>query len=413
MTGINLDALRTINDADVSGKRILLRADLNVPVDGAAITDETRIARVLPTIRALCERGASVILLSHFGRPNGKRVKTLSLKPVADALRAMLGGTAVRFVEDCEGLRAEAFANELNAGQVVVLENLRFHPGEEENCRSFARSLSTLGDVFVNEAFSAAHRAHASTDAITRQLPSFAGPLMMAEIDALRTVLHAPDRPVAAIVGGAKISSKIPVLTNLVAKVDAMIVAGAMANTFLYAAGHDVGASLCEPEMATVADDILAEAKARNCEILLPNDVFVADEICTNAEIQLRDVDEVRGEDMILDIGPATLTDFKLRLAACSTLLWNGPLGAFEVEPFGWGTFELAKAAARLTRQGTLTTVAGGGDTVAALNAAGVTRDFTYVSTAGGAFLEWLEGKELPAVAALTRQNIHHVAGSA
>lgn len=413
MMGINLDALRTIDDADVAGKRILLRVDLNVPVNGAAITDETRMMRVLPTILALCERGASVILLSHFGRPNGKRVNTLSLKPVADALRAMLHGTVVRFVDECAGLRAEAFVNELAAGQVAVLENLRFHPGEEENCSSFARALSTMGDVFVNEAFSTAHRAHASTDAITRQLPSFAGPSLMAEIDALRAALHRPDRPVAAVVGGAKISTKIPVLSNLATRVDTMIIAGAMANTFLYAMGHDVGASLCEPELASVANEILAEAKTQNCEILLPHDVIVAEEFCANASTKLCDVNEVCREDMILDVGPSTLTDFKLLLARCSTLLWNGPLGAFEVEPFGHGTFELARAAARLTRQGTLTTVAGGGDTVAALNAAGVTKDFTYVSTAGGAFLEWLEGKELPGVAALARQNVDQLARSA
>ncbi len=408
-----LDNLRAIDGVDVAGKRVLVRADLNVPVSGGAVTDATRIQRVLPTIRALSERGAKVVMVSHFGRPKGKPHPDMSLKIVTDSMRGMLPGVDVQFVEGCVGAHAQAVAGALEDGQVAVLENLRFHPGEEANSTDFAKSLGALADIYVNDAFSTAHRAHASTEAITRLLPSYAGPALMAEIIALRTALDNPERPVAAVVGGAKISTKIPVLTNLLPKVDFLIIGGAMANTFLFAMGHGVGKSLCEPDFAETATGILAAAREQSCEILLPKDVVVAEEFSEGAPSEVCGIDAVGQSGMILDVGPATVADLAERLSNCRTLLWNGPLGAFEIEPFGAGTFKLAQEAAALTKQGTLTSVAGGGDTVAALNAAGVMQDFTYISTAGGAFLEWLEGRELPGVAALARNQQHQLARSA
>jgi len=413
MNGVDFTHINSVEGVDVSGRRVLVRVDLNVPVRDGMITDTTRIDRILPTISSLLSRGAKVIILSHFGRPGGRRAPGMSLRPVAEKMDEMLEGHAVRFVEDCIGPRAEAEVSELADGQIILLQNLRFHPGEEANCITFARSLSVLGDIFINDAFSTSHRAHASTHAVTTLLPSFAGPLMMAEIEALCTVLDKPEKPVVAVVGGAKISTKLPILTNLITKVDSLIIGGAMANTFLYAQGHGVGSSLCEPELATTVTDILAVAREARCNILLPSDVVVAKELRANAACRTCDVDTVGPDEMILDTGPATLDGLKRHLAACRTLLWNGPLGAFEFEPFGRGTFQLAQEAAQLSGNGKLTSVAGGGDTVAALNAAGVTQDFTYISTAGGAFLEWLEGRELPGVMALVQNQEHQLARSA
>jgi phosphoglycerate kinase len=377
MTG----AFRTLDDLDVAGKRVLVRADLNVPVRDGRVTDTTRIERLLPTLQELTQKGARVILLSHFGRPKGKVIPEMSLKPVAGALSAELG-SPVAFAEDCVGAAARSAAGALGDGDIVLFENLRFHPGEEANDAEFARQIAANGEVYVNDAFSTAHRAHASVDAITRLLPSAAGRLMEAEIEALTRALEAPERPVAAIIGGAKISTKLDLLANLSAKVDVLAIGGAMANTLLHALGRPVGRSLCERDMMDTAREVVQVATARGCEIVLPTDAVVA-------------------PDMILDIGPDSARDLAARLEGCRTLLWNGPLGAFEVPPFDAGTTTVARAAARLTREGKLLSVAGGGDTVAALSQAGVGDDFSYVSTAGGAFLEWLEGRTLPGVAAL------------
>ncbi|GAB4236545.1 MAG: phosphoglycerate kinase [Methyloligellaceae bacterium] len=394
-------SFRPVSEANVAGKRVLLRVDLNVPMRDGKVSDATRIERVLPVIRDLVRRGARVILLSHYGRPKGKRAPEFSLRPVADELRRRLDGIAVAFVEDCIGEAAEAAVAQMKDGDVLVLENLRFHPGEEANDPEFVRALARLGDLYVNDAFSVSHRAHASTEGIARVLPAYAGPLMAAEINALASVLENPARPVAGIVGGAKVSTKISVLTNLVQKLDHIVIGGGMANTFLHAQGVEIGTSLCEPDLAGKAREILDAAREAGCEVVLPQDVVVAREFAEGAPSQSVPVGAVPADSMILDIGPQSVTALTGLISQCRTLLWNGPMGAFEIAPFGEGTFALAREAARLTREGRLVTVAGGGDTVAALNAAGVTQDFTYVSTAGGAFLEWLEGKELPGVAAL------------
>ncbi len=396
-----MSAFRSIEDADVAGKRVLVRADMNVPMQDGAVSDATRLERVLPTIRSLASRGAKVILLSHFGRPKGKRVPDMSLKPVAETLDGLLPETTVHFAGDCIGAEAEQAIGALGDGEVLVLENTRFHPGEESDDPAFTAELAHLGEMFVNDAFSVSHRANASTVGIACALPAFAGLQMAAEVDALTRVLEQPERPVGAVVGGAKVSTKIPVLTNLVKKLDCVIIGGGMANTFLYARGVDVGKSLCEPDLADTAREIMDAAEKSACEVMLPSDVVVAKEFAAGAASQVCALDDVPADGMILDVGPETCAALQSRLTDLKTLLWNGPLGAFEIDPFGAGTFELARAAAQLTKEGRLTTVAGGGDTVAALNEAGVTGDFTYVSTAGGAFLEWLEGKELPGVAAL------------
>lgn len=394
-------AFRSIGQAEVEGKRVLVRVDMNVPMRDGVITDTTRIDRVLPTIHSLVSRGARVVILSHFGRPKGKRVAEMSLRPVAEKMDELLESAPVRFIEDCIGPDVEREVNSLENGQVVFLENLRFHPGEEASDPEFVKAIARLGDIYVNEAFSSSHRAHASIEAITRELPSYAGFLVAAEIDALSAALEHPQRPVAAVVGGAKVSTKISVLNNLAKKFDCVIIGGGMANTFLHAQGIDVGNSLCEHELADMAREIMKTAEAAGCEILLPIDVVVAKEFKAGTRSEVCALDAVPSNVMILDVGPETVKALTAKLATCKTLLWNGPLGAFEIAPFGEGTFALAREAARLTREGLLVTVAGGGDTVAALNAAGVGGGFTYVSTAGGAFLEWLEGKELPGVAAL------------
>jgi phosphoglycerate kinase len=398
---MNLDKLRTTDGVDVAGKRVIVRADLNVPIKNGKVTDATRLERVVPGLKGLSERGAKVIVISHFGRPKGVD-PDLSLRPVAATLQNLLG-RPVKFGEDCIGAPADAVVQSLKNGDVAVLENLRFHKGEEKNDPEFATTLAKLGDIFVGDAFSCAHRAHASTEGITHHLPSYAGPLLMEEINALRTALEKPQRPTAALVGGAKVSTKIPVLTNLVAKVDKLIIGGGMANTFLQAAGTKVGKSLAEPEFAGTARDIMSEAKDKGCDIILPVDVVIAREFKEGAMSEVVQIDNVPFDAMILDVGPKSVAHVARVLESAKTLLWNGPMGAFEISPFGEGTFSVARTAAALTKAGKLVSVAGGGDTVAALNAANVTGDFTYVSTAGGAFLEWLEGRELPGVAALAR----------
>ena len=399
---MDLDRLRTTAGLDVRGKRVLVRADLNVPVKDGKVTDATRLERLVPGLQDLARRGARVVVISHFGRPKGGPDPQFSLQPVAAKL-AELMGKPVAFAGDCIGEPAAKAVAALRDGEVAVLENLRFHKGEEVNDPAFARKLADLADIFVGDAFSTAHRAHASTEAITRLLPSYAGPLLMEEIEALRSVLDKPARPVAAVIGGAKVSSKIDVLTNLAAKVDKLFIGGAMANTFFLAEGVEIGKSLAEPDHTETALKIMHAAKARHCEVILPHDFVVAPKLEAGAPSRVVVTLETPSDLMILDVGPKTVAHYADVLGRCKTLLWNGPLGAFEVAPFGEGTFALARQAAALTKAGQLTSVAGGGDTVAALNAAGVTGDFTYVSTAGGAFLEWLEGRELPGIAALAR----------
>ena len=399
---MNLDNLKTTTGIDVAGKRVLVRADLNVPVRDGKVSDATRLERVVPGLLDLAKRGAKVIVISHFGRPKGGPEAEFSLKPVAEQFGTLLG-RPVAFAADCIGPAANSVVSTMKNGDIAVLENLRFHKGEENNDPAFAAELAKLGDLFVGDAFSCAHRAHASTEGLTHHLPSYAGPLLMEEINALRTAIEKAQRPTAAVVGGAKVSTKIPVLTNLVAKVDKLIIGGGMANTFLQSMGILVGQSLAEPEFHSTAREIMSEAKQQGCEIVLPVDAVVAREFKAGAENSVVSVHKVPLDAMILDVGPASVAHVAKVLDACKTLLWNGPMGAFEIAPFGNGTFALAKQAASLTKAGKLVSVAGGGDTVAALNAAGVTGDFTYVSTAGGAFLEWLEGRELPGIVALTR----------
>jgi phosphoglycerate kinase len=399
--GLDLSRIKTIESVDVKGKRVLVRVDLNVPMQAGVVSDVTRIQRVLPTIRKLVEDGAKVVVLSHWGRPKDASSADTSLRPVAAKLQELMPSTAVHFVGECVGEEAVRAVNALKPGEVVLLENLRYHAGEKKNDPDFAKRLGELGDIYVNDAFSSAHRAHASIDAITRELPAYAGLLMMAEISALERALEHPKRPAMAIVGGAKVSTKIGVLANLTAKLDVLVVGGAMANTFLLAQGAKIGRSLVEPECVPTVQEIMLRAQQSGCEIVLPQDVVVARELQPGAASHVCEVGAVPPDALILDFGPRSVDDLKRRLGAMKTLLWNGPLGAFEFPPFGEGTFALAREAARLTKTTGLISIAGGGDTVAALNAAHVADDFTYVSTAGGAFLEWLEGRELPAVAAL------------
>jgi phosphoglycerate kinase len=390
---------RTLDRVDVKGKRVLVRVDLNVPVDKGVVTDATRIERVAPALTELADKGAKVILLSHFGRPKGRDAKN-SLKPVAAEVARVIK-RPVKFADDCVGEPAAAAVAAMKQGDILCLENTRFHAGEEKNDPAFVAALAKLGDMWVNDAFSAAHRAHASTEGLGHVLPAYAGRSMQAELDALGRALEHPERPVAAIVGGAKISTKLDLLGNLLAKVDVLIIGGAMANTFLLAVCKSVGKSLAEADLTKTALDILAKAKAANKEIVLPVDAVVAEKFEANAPSRAVSVDAVGANEMILDIGPKSIDQVVSVIARCKTLVWNGPFGAFEMEPFDTGTVEVAEAAAELTKAGKLVTVAGGGDTVAALNAAGAADRFTYVSTAGGAFLEWLEGKALPGVEVL------------
>ncbi|MFL6823112.1 MAG: phosphoglycerate kinase [Xanthobacteraceae bacterium] len=390
---------RTLDDVDVRGKRVLVRVDLNVPVEDGKVADATRIERVAPTIREIADKGGKVILLSHFGRPKGPD-QTQSLKLVAPAIAAILK-RPVAFAEDCVGEKAAAAVNAMKPGDILCLENTRFHPGEERNHPAFVAQLAAFGDIFVNDAFSAAHRAHASVEGLARRLPSYAGRALQAELEALTKVMQTPVRPLAAIVGGAKVSTKLDLLGSLLAKVNILIIGGGMANTFLAARGHSVGKSLCERDLLPTAREIMDQAKAKGREMVLPVDAVVAKEFAANAPSRVVAVNGVGGDEMILDIGPRSIEHVCSVLARVKTLVWNGPFGAFELEPFDTGTVEIAEAAAELTAVGKIVTVAGGGDTVAALNAAGAADRFTYVSTAGGAFLEWLEGKSLPGVEVL------------
>ena len=392
----------TLDDIDVHGKRVLVRADLNVPVNGGVVSDATRIERLAPTIKALLDRGAAVVVMSHFGRPDGRRDPGLSLRPVLEPLRRVLGGRQVAFAEDCVGEEAQRVVGELRPGQVALLENLRFHPGEEKNSPDFARALATLGDVYVDDAFSAAHRAHASIAALAELLPAVAGKSMEAELEALAGALEHPARPVLALVGGAKVSTKLDLLRFVTGKVDLLAIGGAMANTLLFAQEVGVGRSLCERDMADSARQLLAFAAESHCRVLLPEDAVVATELKPGVGSHTVAIGAVPADMMILDIGPKTVARIHAALDEAKTLVWNGPLGAFETPPFDRGTAAIARKAAELTRTGQLRSVAGGGDTVAALAAAGVTQDLSYVSTAGCAFLEWLECRELPGVAALT-----------
>ena len=392
---------KTIDDLDVSGKKVFVRADLNVPMRVGAVTDATRLERLAPTITELADKGAVVIVASHFGRPEGERNPDMSLAPLAGPLSGVLGGRNVAFADDCVGPDAKKVVDAASDGDVVLLENLRYHAGEEANDAAFAQELASLADLYVNDAFSAAHRAHASTAALAGLLPNAAGRLMQAELEALDSALGNPERPVGAIVGGAKISTKLDLLGNLVEKVDMLAIGGAMANTFLHALGTDVGKSLCEHDMADTALQILGTADAAGCEIVLPSDASVSAEFAEGAPSQVVPATAIPADMMILDVGPGSANALAARLSDLKTLVWNGPLGAFEIPPFDAGTVMVAQVAADLTRSGSLKTVAGGGDTVAALAAADVVDEFSYVSTAGGAFLEWLEGKELPGVKAL------------
>jgi phosphoglycerate kinase len=393
---------RTLEDVDVKGKRVLVRADLNVPMKDGVVTDALRIERQAPTIRELAEKGARVIVLSHFDRPKGKVVPSMSLAPL-DAPLAKAVGRPVAFATDCIGEVAERAVAELKDGDVLLLENTRFYAGEEKNDPDFAKAIAKLGDIFVNDAFSAAHRAHATTEGLAHLLPAAAGRAMEAELSHLHAALGHPMRPLIAVVGGAKVSTKIALLGNLVKKVDVLVIGGAMANTFLAAQGIEVGKSLCERDQLDTARDILGKAQAAGAAVLLPLDAVVAKEFKANAFHRTVPVNAVAADEMILDVGPATVEAFANRLQYANTLVWNGPFGAFETPPFDRGTVEAAKAVAKRTREGKLMSVAGGGDTVAALAHAGVADDFSYVSTAGGAFLEWLEGQELPGVAALVQ----------
>lgn len=392
--------IRRIQDAEVAGKRVLVRVDFNVPMKDGAVTDDTRLKAALPTIEHLKQAGARTVLLAHFGRPKGQRVAEMSLEPVAQPLADLLGDP-VDFVDDITGADALEAVAEMSDGDVLLVQNTRFEAGEEKNDPAFAEALARLGDIYVNDAFSAAHRAHGSTAGVAQHLPAYAGLSMQREIDHLVKALEAPERPVVALVGGAKVSTKIELLENLVKKVDVLFVGGGMANTLLHAQGVNVGASLCEKDLADTAKTILAAAEAAGCQLILPSDALVATEFKPHPETRLTSVNDVAENEMILDCGPATVTALAIAMDGAKTVIWNGPLGAFETPPFDTATVTAAKHVADLAREGEIVAVAGGGDTVAALNQAGVADDFTFISTAGGAFLEWMEGKALPGVEAL------------
>jgi phosphoglycerate kinase len=394
--------LHTLDEVDVKDKRILLRVDLNLPMENGRVSDATRIERVLPTIQELSKKGGKVILLAHFGRPKGRRLEEDSLRQILPTLEQYLNQT-VAFADDCVGRSAATVVDTLQSGEVALLENTRFHKEEEENDASFIAELAKNGDVFVNDAFSAAHRAHASTEGLAHVLPAYAGRSMQAELEALNEALLNPQRPVIAIIGGAKVSTKLDLLGNLVRKTQYLVIAGGMANTFLSAQGVNVGKSLCEYELAPTARDVLAKATAANCKIILPIDVVVTKKFEAHAPSSIVSVDKIGADDMVLDVGPKSIAQVEAILQNCKTLVWNGPFGAFELPPFDQGTKLIAQSAAQLTLAGKLRSIAGGGDTVAALSQAGAAEQFSYVSTAGGAFLEWLEGRTLPGVAALEK----------
>ena len=395
-------SFRTLDDLELASKRVLIRVDINAPFKNGEVTDDTRLRGIIPTIRDVMAKGGKPVLLAHFGRPKGKVVPEMSLAVLAEPLSKVLG-VPVHFAAECTGGVAEAAIEALPEGAALLLENTRFHSAEEKNDASFAAELAALGDVYINDAFSVSHRAHASTEGIARILPSVAGRLMQAELEALQAALGAPQRPVVAVVGGAKVSTKLELLSALSSKVDQIVIGGGMANTFLAAQGYDVGKSLCELDLAQTAGDIVETAAANGCEIVLPEDVVVAQTFEAHAPSENVSAAACPSDAMILDAGPKAVAAIEARFEAAKTLIWNGPLGAFEIEPFNAATDAAARKAAELTRAGRLLSVAGGGDTVAALNASGSGADFSYVSTAGGAFLEWMEGKTLPGVAALAR----------
>ncbi|HTX48347.1 MAG TPA: phosphoglycerate kinase [Caulobacteraceae bacterium] len=395
-----MTTFRTLDGVDVRGKRVLVRVDFNVPLEDGKVTDATRLEAALPTIRKLKAGGAKTILLSHFDRPKGKRVPSMSLKPVVAPLEQLLG-SPVAFAEDCIGETAAKAVAAMKDGDVLLLQNVRYHAGEETNDPEFAKALAANGDLYVDDAFSAAHRAHASTEGLAHLLPAYAGEAMRRELSALESALGSPQRPVLGIVGGSKVSTKLDLLHNLIVKLDTLAIGGGMANTFLYADGWKVGASYCEPELADTARGITAFAQARHCELLLPIDVVVAEKAWKGAPAHDRELGDVDDDERILDAGPRTVERLCKAMDGSKTLIWNGPLGVFEVPPFDKGTMAAARHAAALAKAGKLVAVAGGGDTVAALHAAQVAGDFTFVSTAGGAFLEWMEGKTLPGVQAL------------
>lgn len=398
-----MPVFRTLDDIQPDGKVVLARLDLNVPMKDGEVTDATRIERVAPTVKDLMEKGAKVVVLSHFGRPKGKREPSMSLRPLAGPLSEALGGAEVVFADDCIGPAAEQAVGQLQPGGVALLENLRYHAEEEKNEPGFAAALAALGDLYVNDAFSCSHRAHASVVGVTEHLPAYAGRLMQAELEALGKSLENPERPVAALVGGAEISTKLDLLGNLIEKADVLVLGGGMANTFLLAKGASIGKSLCEKDMVDTAREIMAKAEKTGCLIMLPDDGRVAKEFKDGADSSVVGIEAVAEDDMILDIGPKSAEAIEAKLADCKCAVWNGPLGAFEIKPFDAGTSEVAKYVARRTGEGALLSVAGGGDTLSALRKAGVLDDLSYVSTAGGAFLEWLEGKTLPGVAALEK----------
>jgi phosphoglycerate kinase len=391
---------RTLQGADLSGKTALVRVDFNVPMENGQITDDTRLKAALPTIGLLSSAGAKVVLLAHFDRPKGKRVPEMSLKPILPALSKLVGKD-VAWADDCIGADAKAAVDGLKPGGVALLENLRYHAGEEKNDAAFAAELARLGDIYVNDAFSAAHRAHASTEGVAKLLPAYPGLSMERELNALDAALGNPQRPVIGIVGGSKVSTKLDLLKNLVTKLDKLAIGGGMANTFLYAQGHDVGASYCEKDLAETAREIIRLAGQNNCKLFLPIDIVVAEQMAKGVPTRVRNLGNVDEHERILDAGPETVERLKRAMGNSKTLIWNGPLGVFEIPPFDKGTVEAAKEAARLAEAGELVAVAGGGDTVSAMHHAGVANDLTFISTAGGAFLEWMEGKVLPGVEAL------------
>jgi phosphoglycerate kinase len=391
---------RTLQGADLTGKTALVRVDFNVPMENGQITDDTRLKAALPTIALLSKAGAKVVLLAHFDRPKGKRVPEMSLKPILPALSKLVG-RQVSWADDCIGADAKAVVDGLKPGGVALLENLRYHAGEEKNDPAFAAELAKLGDIYVNDAFSAAHRAHASTEGVAKLLPAYPGLSMERELNALDAALGSPQRPVIGIVGGSKVSTKLDLLKNLVTKLDKLAIGGGMANTFLYAQGHDVGASYCEKDLAETAREIIRLAGQNNCKLFLPIDIVVAEQMAKGVPTRVRNLGNVDEHERILDAGPETVERLKRAMGNSKTLIWNGPLGVFEIPPFDKGTVEAAKEAAKLAKEGKLVAVAGGGDTVSAMNHAGVANDLTFISTAGGAFLEWMEGKVLPGVEAL------------
>ncbi|MFW0776496.1 MAG: phosphoglycerate kinase [Rickettsiales bacterium] len=394
-----------LEDVNVAGKTVLVRTDLNVPMQGGKVTDDTRIVRALPTIEYLIKKKAKIVLLSHFGRPKGQFVPSLSLAPLVDPLSQALGGKEIKFGVDCVGSETKKAVKKLKAGEILLLENLRFYPEEEKGSPAFARDLASLGDIYINDAFSSSHRAHASIKGIADHLPAAAGRLMEEELSELTSIFTDAKKPIAAIVGGSKVSTKLELLGNLTKTMDTIIIGGAMANTFLYAQGFKVGNSLCEPKLKSTALKIMKDAKKNGCRILLPTDVVVAKAFEKRSPSVVVDIDKIPADGIAIDIGPASMQLFSEEIHRCKTVVWNGPMGAFEISPFDTGSLMLARVVAKLTRQKKIRSIGGGGDTVSALAHSALEQNFSYISTAGGAFLEWLEGKKLPGVVALMKQS--------